>query len=236
MSSFQLPYYLNIIFPFFAILTAVYVYRLKTEKGYRFFSITQYSLMVIMLLVMVVVQYFFRPEQQSTWLWVLVGILAVLFFLLRPGVTNNRKSVVFWRNCMISFLVNAYFIVIFYPSLLVYQAGSEAAFYINEKIPEEEQVLLYNWNDIALELYLDRALQRHDLFTTLVKSKGDQLLVFTDEEGYETLKEMAFQTEVVKAFDYYRITMLTPKFINHRTRDQNLEKRLLLRVYWPEGG
>ncbi len=48
-SQFQLPHYLNIVFPFFAILTAQYLYNLSSEKSIRAVRITQLLLIGILL-------------------------------------------------------------------------------------------------------------------------------------------------------------------------------------------
>ena len=61
-SQFQLPYYLNIVFPFFAILTAQYLYHLTSEKSIRAVRITQIIVIVILFVVVGLVQYFFQPR------------------------------------------------------------------------------------------------------------------------------------------------------------------------------
>ncbi len=78
-SKFQLPHYLNIVFPFFAILTAQYLYNLKAQKSIRAVRIIQLTVIILLLVVIVALHYFFQPEEFN---WVTGAILLVLLILL----------------------------------------------------------------------------------------------------------------------------------------------------------
>ncbi|HZX57371.1 MAG TPA: glycosyltransferase family 39 protein, partial [Mucilaginibacter sp.] len=71
-SRFQLPYYLNIVYPFFAIITAQYLYNLSSEKSLKLVRITQFMMIGLLLVLVAALQYFFRPEALN---WVTSSIL-----------------------------------------------------------------------------------------------------------------------------------------------------------------
>ena len=229
LSGFQLPYYLNILFPFFAILTSAYIYRLTAKGGVRFYTVVQYITIGLLFLAGVSLHFFFRPEPSPVWLWIGLSVLGGLFFLVRAK-DQGLKPVVFWRSCIAAFMVNLYLMLAFYPKLLSYQAGSEAAWYINEHFPEEEEVTIFGWTNSAFTFYLDQPLHWYDLETIRRKAKAEDLLVLATPEGYEELMEAGMETEVIRTFDYWRLTLLTGPFLHYKTRDEVLEKRFLLRV------
>ncbi|MEV4885365.1 glycosyl transferase, partial [Chitinophaga ginsengisegetis] len=61
LSRFQLPHYLNIIFPFFAILTAQYILSLQTETGLKFVRVTQYTIIIVIAVAGVVIDLLYKP-------------------------------------------------------------------------------------------------------------------------------------------------------------------------------
>jgi 4-amino-4-deoxy-L-arabinose transferase-like glycosyltransferase len=58
-SKFQLPHYLNIVFPFFAIITAQYLVGLQTERTIKTIRAVQIGLVVLLLIVIVALALYF---------------------------------------------------------------------------------------------------------------------------------------------------------------------------------
>src|ERR1700761_7924755 len=73
-SKFQLPHYLNIVFPLFAIITAQFVNGLKSPKSIKAVKIMQLVIMIALLVVIAVLQYFFEAGDLTT---IVIAILAV---------------------------------------------------------------------------------------------------------------------------------------------------------------
>ena len=220
-SQFQLPHYLNIVFPFFAILTAQYLCRLKAERSIRAVRITQIIVISIMLILIVALHYFFRPEVYNWLTGVILFALVILLFFLPRRITDKA----FWRigfsTLLASFIVNLYLNFTFYPSLLHYQALTQAAFYINKNNPGKLPVVQSGDVPFAMEFYLDQPL-------TNISPDGNgsapqkPYLLFAQTDIINGLKEKGWQIQPVKTFERYWISRLKLGFLNKNTRDKEL--------------
>ena len=224
-SKFQLPFYTNIIYPFFAIITAQYLCGLKKPVSIKAAAIVQRVVVVLMILVICLLAYFYRPEG-FTFIKGIVLLAAGLAILILP---QRLSQVSYQKTAMVSFLaalfVNLYFNLLFYPSLLKYQAGSEAAFYINTHNPQRLPVAQYI-GDYAypLEFYLNQPLHTiYDNGTGTPPAKP--FFVYGDVNMLNDLAaQKHLRIEPVKVFDRFWITKLTPAFLNYRTRASATDK------------
>jgi 4-amino-4-deoxy-L-arabinose transferase-like glycosyltransferase len=220
-SKFQLPHYLNIVFPFFAIITAQYLFNLKAEKSIRAVRITQLIIIVLLLVIIVVLHYFFQPE---TFNWITGAILLVLLILLLflPKAITSKT---FWRigfsTLLVSFIVNLYLNLAFYPSLLHYQALTQAALWINKNNPDKLPVVQSGDVPFAMEFYLDQPL-------TNIGTDGSgptppkPYLLLAQTDVINGLKAKGWQMQPVKTFERYWISRLKPQFLNKATRGKAL--------------
>lgn len=225
-SKFQLPFYLNIVFPFFAILTAQYLHSVKGVKSISAIKITQNSLIVLMLLLIAVLQYFFRPDSMTVLTAsILIALLIVMVFL-SAKFANTLWERVAIATFLTACIVNLYLNLAFYPGLIKYQSGSEAALWINKNNPGKMPVVqCIHTNDYGypLEFYLNEP-----LFTIGQNGEGHlpqkPFLLYGYPENIDALKQKGWHIEPLKTFDRYWITKLKPKFLNQKTRPETLEK------------
>ncbi len=134
-SGFQLPYYLNILYPFFAILTAQYLLTMPKSARRRITANIQTASLVLILLITWLLNHYYQPSRVGG--WALTGILLLLagFILLPLRANFSPTGKIFLRSVLCSLLINFYLNTIFYPDLLHYQAGSVAAAWINGNHP-----------------------------------------------------------------------------------------------------
>jgi 4-amino-4-deoxy-L-arabinose transferase-like glycosyltransferase len=229
-SRFQLPYYLNIVYPFFAIIAAQYLYNLSSEKSLKWVRITQFIMMGLLLILVAALQYFFRPEAFN---WVTASILIVLLIglIVLPGKITSKA---FWRiglsTLLVSFIVNVYLTQAFYPSLLHYQALTEAALYINKNNPEKIPVVQTGNVPEAMEFYLDQPLITINTDGTgTIPPKPYYLFASTDI--IKGLQAKGWHIQPVKTFERYWISRLKPKFLNKATRSKELSYSELVIVH-----
>jgi len=221
-SKFQLPYYLNIVFPLFAIQLAAYLYHIQKTKSKHAVQTVQSFITVLLLLVVCALQYFFKPELH----WLVVLLVASLLILLmsipkHTGLSDIRKTII--RTIITAFVVNLYINLAFYPTLLKYQAGSEAAFYINRQninhYPVTQTGDQYNY---PLHFYI-----KDSLITIDPVGKGPippkPFYLFSNARVLSGLSAQGWHMEPVKSFDSYWISMMAPKFLNSRTRQSTLD-------------
>jgi 4-amino-4-deoxy-L-arabinose transferase-like glycosyltransferase len=220
LSKFQLPHYMNIVFPFFAILTAAYVFQSVKEKHIR---IIQYVLVTLMLLAGAGLHYYFKPGVTNVPLSILIVILvAALIFLPRLFPVSIKEQIIA-RSVLAAVIVNLYINGFFYPKLLSYQGGTWAASYINEVLPAVPVVQLRQRFNYALEFYVDAPIVTIDrLQDTALVQKPYLLLLHRDDDSTGT--------KPIKTFEQFHISKLNKKFLDPKTRNAQLQElRLFLR-------
>ncbi|GGH13875.1 ArnT family glycosyltransferase [Mucilaginibacter phyllosphaerae] len=229
-SKFQLPHYLNIVFPFFAILTAQYLVGLQPGRTIKTIRAVQIGLVVLLLLVIAALHYFFRPTQfrwdNGATLLIWLGLLVFL-----PGNfagTDFRQTA--FRTLIAAFVVNLYLNLVFYPSLLKYQAGSEAAVWINGHNPQKLPVV-QSWEDAnyPMEFYLNQPVN-------LIAEDGSGKLPAPPFIFYGTATVAAsfsakgYQVAHLASFQRYWVSRLKPAFLNQATRSRQVTEMEVIRV------
>ncbi len=219
-SRFQLPHYLNIVFPFFAILTAQYLFWLSS-KSIRAVRIVQMIVTGILLGVLIAIQYFFRPQASNWIMGSLLVLLLIALWFLPKAITARAYWRIGLRTLLASFMLNLYLNLAFYPSLLHYQALTQAALYINENNPSNLPVAQSGDVPFAMEFYL-----RQPLTNISPDGRGPTLpkpyLLLAQTDVIEGLKAKGWQLVHVKTFERYWISRLKLQFLNKATRGKAL--------------
>jgi 4-amino-4-deoxy-L-arabinose transferase-like glycosyltransferase len=215
LSSFQLPHYLNIIFPFFAIITADYILSLKKQ---RFYVITLRVITILIGVAIVGLWVLYRPA---------INYFTIVILLVVIGLFVRFKEV-FFRACLASVALNLFLNGMFYPDVLKYQSGSSAAFYANKEL-SGRTVGLYKWNSYAFNYYLDAPLERYDSIPT-----AQPVLIFTAGNQRDSLVLKGYTCETVHAFPHFPVTKLDLPFVNYYTRQSAIEERFLVLVSRPQ--
>lgn len=228
-SQFQLPHYLNIVFPFFAIITAQYLYNLKSEKSIRAARITQIALIIVLLVVVAALQYFFQPEALSWSTGLTLIALLILLIFLPKSISAKAYYRIGFSTLLISFIVNLYLNLAFYPSLLHYQAGSEAAMWINKNNPSKLPVAQSGDNPDAMFFYLDQPLTNINADGT-GQTPPKPFLLLAQTDVINGLVAHGWRMDTVKTFDRFWISRLSLKFLNRSTRNNELTHSQLVIV------
>jgi 4-amino-4-deoxy-L-arabinose transferase-like glycosyltransferase len=220
-SKFQLPHYLNIVFPFFAIITAQYLVRLQSERTIKAIRAVQIGVVVILLAVLVALHFFFKPDvlrsDISLTLFIWLGLLIIL-----PGNFNSsdfRQTA--FRTLIVAFVVNLYLNLVFYPSLLKYQAGSEAAVWINHHNPQKLPVVqTWEYANFPMEFYLNQPviMQNEDGTGQL---PPPPYIFYGPQTAVASLAKYR-QIEHLTTFQQYHVSRLKPAFLNKATRDKQV--------------
>ncbi|PSL49461.1 4-amino-4-deoxy-L-arabinose transferase-like glycosyltransferase [Chitinophaga niastensis] len=223
LSKFQLPHYLNIIFPFFAILTAQYILSLQTEKGLKFFRITQYTIIILIAVAGVVIDLLYKPAMHYTWL-LLAGALILLYVLLHYWLDKSTRQAIFYRTVSISILLNLYLNTILYPDMMQYQSGSTAGAYANNSLPGRT-IGMYAANSYAFDFYMKAPVARYDTATF-----ASPVLLFTTPEAVTGLQQQGHICTVIKSFPHFYVSKLDLPFVRKATRAGALGERVIVEV------
>lgn len=233
-SKFKLPHYLNSLLPVISVLVAGYIvqlFKIGKEKlakiilGIQYFVLTSGSILVLFL----IFWGFTMPN---------IGIILCYLLLITGLCYVVTKQMNVYRKIV---LISVYFMVLinfclntqFYPKLLLYQAGNNAANIIKtENINPENVFILAGKPSWSLDFYTHRitpVVAINDISKTL--KNGDWLFLY--DYQLKELKEDAISWSEKYEINHFRITRVSGSFINPNTRDGVLEKAFLLQ-YLPK--
>ena len=115
-----------------------------------------------------------------------------------------------------------------YYSLLQYQVGSQVGRYFKTEHLPVSSFLYYKMQDPlnALNFYADAMLNSNDDVATVKAQK----YVLTQGEGMDDLKKQGCSFDILKQGDFFKISELTPEFLNPKTRLTTLKTYYLLKM------
>ncbi|MEP6700122.1 MAG: glycosyltransferase family 39 protein [Bacteroidota bacterium] len=227
-SKFQLPYYANIIFPLLAILTAQYISKIQ-ETSFGPGRIVQNFITILLLLGGIILQVLYRPEVLSPFLIGLIILLSIFLVILPYWVKANKNVLAFYRAGLASIIFNLFLNWCFYPVLLKYQSGDEAAQYINKNYPGLRGIRMGIYAP-GFEFYLKDTMIIADTNTIISPGSAKQGIWFISQEGLDFMQQKNIRYEIIKELPEFHVTMLTLKFINKKTRSGELKKNYIIRL------
>ncbi len=235
LSAFQLPHYTNIIFPFFAVITAWFLVNLS-EKARRGWLVAQTVQVILLVGIVGVLVLFYRPDPLAgAVVWLLTGTLgvgALIWYQRRNRVGELTKLIT--RTAGGAVLALGFYNLFLYPNLLPYQAGGEAAYYLNahpELTAQGQKAGMYRDFSHTFEFYLDQPYHYWRNPDTLrADAVARPALVWALPERFDTLRAMGFRVKPIKTFAYFHVTQLTGPFINYQTRASQTTPYILAEV------
>ncbi len=228
LSRFQLPHYLNILFPFFSILTAGWLYGIRREATRRFVQIIQGIINIILpLLLLVLAGVLFYPYNAI--LLVVVAVLSLLPFLLIRG---SALPLPITRSFWLALLVYSFVNFVLYPAILRYQAGTQAGRWIGRSEPRAAVVYLLQEAPVnySIEFYSPEPVRRIPMDSLAGAMTGGRALVFAPAAYSDTLARRGFHAGILQSFPNFHISQLTGEFLNARTRGKVLENYVIMDV------
>ncbi|HEX5025051.1 MAG TPA: glycosyltransferase family 39 protein [Agriterribacter sp.] len=229
-SRFQLPHYLNILFPFLSILTAAKLVELDKKRrlpALKSLFILQ-ACIAFCIVVLIAVLYFWSFRQHI----VIFGIVtfAGLFIMAWNSFEQDSSfskiiTISITGIAFVNIILNGFF----YPQLLKYQGGSNLAAGVKQKQIETENIYSYNTNNFTFDF--DTKHLTPKLTLEQVKNKpAMSYWLYTDAIGLDSLRQINIPVaESIQSIDYH-VTRLKPAFLNPVTRSQTLDTVYLLRI------
>jgi 4-amino-4-deoxy-L-arabinose transferase-like glycosyltransferase len=229
LSKFQLPHYLNQLFPLMALIATYGLFNVsRFTKSLKVLFILQIITIMLLGFTALVLHlfYFDQPPRIDVMLVVSISWILTIFLLIREPSILKRIII---APAIFILSINYYLNRQFYPHLLPYQSESEVAFYMKNRELPIDQLVFYDETEWAADFYLKRVIPEYypsDLDSISLKGK----YVFTTEEGLHDLREKYHIIEKIKAFDDFHVTTLTGEFINRKKRSKTLETKWLVRI------
>ncbi len=226
-SQAQLPHYIFVVFPLAAIVTARFLYRLfYTEELVRWKRplLILHAVIFSLLWAAVIVLMAWPFEQVPKYVAGIAGFCFV-FFLLLMG--SRKKS--FPMHLELAFFtiigVNVFLNTAFYPSLLKYQLGNDAAAFIKDQhIPKQDLSIYGIGAGGSFYFYNDY------LFNTK-KSPHDfreNEIVLTAKDSLPVFQQLFPKLKIMHEGNHFGVSQLTLPFLNPETREKELPKYLII--------
>ncbi len=231
-SSFKLPHYLNVLFPFMTILTAAFLYQLLEAgklKLLRSFQMVQWGIVIILGILMTVINGWAFPMGNLALIISTITFLGIAIVLAKLAINDEVDKIwvpSFVAIMVVNFILNAHF----YPAINAYQGGSTMAAYIKENKMDTSSIYLYNETVRSFDFYLQnwRPMVTNRQIDSL-QQQGKAVVLFTHDRGLDTLQQ-AFTVESIHRVPDFHITGLNGKFLNPSTRQQSHGYMHLVRV------
>jgi len=229
-SHYQLPHYIFVIFPLFAIITAGIIEKIVVSrpKALKIFTYAQLGLFCgLWLFSLYLFGFLFRGLPAGLWVvWAILSTSALVVFF-KSKLDISRLII---PSALTIIAINIVFNSYLYPYLLTFQAGVPAAKLIKDKNIPISHVYFYDYFDLSLELYSHNNLSTLD--QKMVNDSvavGRKIWLYTDEKGYAKLSSTTKPSNVY-AFDDFPVATLTTEFINPKTRKSTLSKLYLIEM------
>jgi 4-amino-4-deoxy-L-arabinose transferase-like glycosyltransferase len=225
MSSYKLPHYIFVLFPFASIITADFIYSLK-EKFQSQISILLFAIMQLFwLMILINFIFFFPPEN------VLLPLILAILFLLNYYVFINLKGKaerIFIPTIITAIGLNLVMALNFYPNLLKYQASSQVGKMIAEQnIPKD---MFFHYTDLSysLDFYAKRTTPMVNMAN--LKSVKPHSWIFINQNGLKEFNENHISYKTIKVFPAFGITKLSLPFLYAETRSKTIDSNYLIVV------
>lgn len=229
LSSFQLPHYLNALFPFLSILSADALLGFAKNKKFLnvFYHIHIWS-SALLILTIILIHFVFSNQYPNLDIFIvfLLGIALIALLLRARG--KRLKKLIFVPAITV-LLANYYINRSFYPQLLTYQSESEVAFYMKKHELKEDELVTLGVREEMTSFLQDRIVPAFD---PEIVNKDDlkNKYVFTNQEGVDHIISMDLEYDEIQSFPDFRITTLNGTFINKKTRELETETKYLISV------
>ncbi|MBL7768310.1 MAG: glycosyltransferase family 39 protein [Flavipsychrobacter sp.] len=230
-SRFQLPHYMNIVFPFFAILTAEWLLRQDAEgKKLRVLGGIQLGISILLLVGCILLwglMYLtnFRPLVYVLSMAILWGL-----FWKKAGVSGfGRTARLIISTSLAAITLYGFLNLYFYPALLKYQSGEQVAKQVNQQQPGKR---IYQTNPLSysLDFYSDGPVRYTDRVELVAAAKDSAVLYYSSREQRDTLVAMGVPVQVIDSFPHYHISKLKIGFLLPDKRPKYLQYRYLMQV------
>jgi hypothetical protein len=220
-SQAQLPHYIFVVFPFAAIVTAVFLHQLFFTQEFRILKTILQSIHLLIFtilwaLAIVAMRIPFKEVSVFVFILSIFGALIYLILLVfaRKLIPVPSTLVLcFYTVISVNFLLSSNF----YPNLLKYQMGNMAADYINQSGLPKNNIYVYGPLDSrALHFYGQHIFEHR--YTSSVATTTDVLIASSD--SIPALKLKFPDLIILHKGPNFSVSMLTPEFLNPATRDK----------------
>jgi 4-amino-4-deoxy-L-arabinose transferase-like glycosyltransferase len=225
ISKTQLSHHVLILLPFLSIILAV-IFRVSLLRlQHPFLLFAGYVFFFLILSAGFYLTNFILGIWIGKYIVVLILVISILFFMSK-FLIEQRIFILFTS---ISLFLGLFLNTILYPEILKYQAGKVASDFL-KKNPKYSVVEEFYANISLLNFYSPIPLKNTKLKNMdelLMKRKQ---ILYTNEYGVSYLEEHKVNYRILDSFYDYRTTVLSLNFLRKSSRENELEKLMLVEI------
>lgn len=225
LSSYKLPHYIFVLFPFASILVADFIYQLKEKVCARVAKV-QFGIMHIFWVLMPINFIFIFPPKNA----ILPALLFLLFIITWKAFLSLKRKAqqTYIPTIITAFSFNLLMATNFYPNLLTYQSTSQAGKMVDENTIPNDKFYHFERSSYSLDFYAKRITPSARISEIDKLENGSW--IFTDEQGLKKLNENNIRFVLIKSFPKFHVTALDIEFLWQETRHKRLEKEYLVKI------
>ncbi|MDP2541082.1 dolichyl-phosphate-mannose--protein mannosyltransferase [Tenacibaculum discolor] len=230
-SKFKLPHYLNPLLALLSVFTAGVLYNLQKDNqqktlkvflGFIYFMITVLTIAVILILC-----FTFNTPSILTFIISCVLFLVLLFSLIQKK-DFSKKIVI--NSVLLMVFINVVLNTYFYPELLQYQGGIKLATIVNQNDSINIKDVYFYENDYSWPLDFYTGRNTPHITKEELKNINKDVWIVIRNIPLEKVEEDGFIIKEKHRIDHFRVTRLSLKFLNPKTRDSKLGDAYLLKI------
>jgi 4-amino-4-deoxy-L-arabinose transferase-like glycosyltransferase len=229
LSQFQLPHYLNILYPFLSIMVSYFLINLNVPVYHKTISYTQNILYVLFFSFCIILAIFFGLHPLFLICLALLTVALVVYRFF-PG---NLLVNIFGRSFLAVLIVSLFMNFLVYPEIFNYQSGMKAASFLKKNNQSEP---VYTFSELipefAFEFYSAQPvylIKQSELYTL----KGN-IRVFAPKIKIDSLRNEGFIIQDTLSFPHFHISKLNGTFLDSRTRARAIDSSMLATIL-PKG-
>lgn len=226
ISQFQLPFYTNILFPFFAVITATFVAKVLEDDKSKYFEIVQGIVFTVLFLLPIALLWLMRENNIGSFATLLICFSYLLRYIKK---NTSALKVIFLNTCCIAILVNAVLLTTVYPLLLKYRGEVQAPKHINRFIDANKRIIYSFDVPDAFEFYTKRPVE-FKLLDSVMAERSTNKRVLVEDTLLKHLQKEHIQFKTIKAFDNYPNEVITLSFLKPDERYKTLNHYYLIEI------
>lgn len=224
VSKFKLPHYLNGLIAVLSIFTAGYIFDVFEKKQFKKIKILYYIQVFVISVVTIAIGFltFYFSGIRNVPMFGLY-IIFTLFLFYKILTNDNLFSKYIFVSILFVVTVNIYLNTQFYPVLTEYQGSVKLAKFVNLNGIDKSKIYMpKDYEPWAFDFYTQRNTPRVDV--RYLKS-GSYLVVYKED-----FLKLTRKYQIVDQENHYRITRLSLKFLNPKTRSEQFDKIYLIKI------
>ncbi len=227
-SRFKNAHYVNILFPYFSLITAHFLLTTDRKYSKSIFRL-QFFISILFMVAVTSINTWFFPV--TNWM---IAFIAIFILALFIRIAINKNLDIRSKTVWLSFaaMVFGYFLLNFnfYPKLLNYQSGHGLAKKIKEQKIDLKKIYYLQGGEknYSMEFSL------HTLVPILtldsIKNLPKPVYLFAGKNDVDTLKKSNIYFDTLIQANHYNVSTIGYKFLNPSTRNKTLSPHFILRI------